>query len=138
MATEEADTDRVAVRTYVPEYQRAEWDSEAEALDMSRAEYVRSMVQAGRREFSVAATPTSTAGEEQPRSGDANPGGNGLRTRMLDVLDSEGPCEWDELVAGVTGDLEQRLEEQLESLKHEGAVHHDARGGGYRVSDDGE
>ena len=51
MSESEVDTSRVVVQTYVPAYQREEWDDHAEALDMNRSEFVRTMVQAGRRGF---------------------------------------------------------------------------------------
>lgn len=134
MATEERDAERVAVRTYVPTYQCEEWEREAEELGMSRAEYVRTMVQAGRREFSFE-TPDGNPPED--RSGRVDPGGRDLRRRILEVLEREGVRDWDELVAGVTGELEDRLEEALEDLQRENRVRHDGRRGGYTI-DDGE
>jgi len=88
----DADTSRTAVKTYVPAYQKRLWADHAEELGMSQSEFVRTMVQAGRSDFSP---PEETTGEPgdfsaskgqkelddehdrgkmEPRSGDATPG----------------------------------------------------------------
>lgn len=136
MAAEETDTERVTVQTYVPAYQRETWAREAEELDMSRAEYVRMMVQAGRRSFDLDGGDSSTASDGDVP--DANPRGNGLEDRVLAILDSEGYCDWEELVAGLTDDVEDRLDEALSRLQAEGRVQHSGRHGGYTVVDDGD
>lgn len=41
----------VAVKTTVPAYQRDEWDQHADELGMSRSEFLRCMVQAGRHDL---------------------------------------------------------------------------------------
>jgi len=43
--------DRRSVKTYVPEDQKAIWQDHADDLGMSQSEFVRTMVQAGRRGF---------------------------------------------------------------------------------------
>ena len=43
--------DRVSVKTSVPEYQKRAWTENADAMDMTQSEFVRTMVQAGRRGF---------------------------------------------------------------------------------------
>lgn len=138
MSTEERDTERVSVRTYVPAYQREEWQREADEMGMSRAEYVRTMVQAGRREFSLDATPSQTEKPVRGASSGFEPGGDGLRKRILDVLEREGVCDWEQLVAGVTGELEDRIEETVDELQRENRVRYDGRRGGYTVMADGE
>jgi hypothetical protein len=132
MATEERDAERVTVQTYVPTYQRERWEREADELDMSRAEYVRSMVQAGRRSFDLGGDA-----EEGP-SDRSDPRGQGLEDRVLAILESEGHCDWDELVAGLTDDVEDRLDEALDELQAVGRVRHSGRHGGYTVVEDGE
>lgn len=138
MATEEQHTERVAVRTYVPAYQCDEWEREAEQLEMSRAEYVRTMVQAGRREFTLKEPSSGQENSAERASAGFNPGGDTLRSRVLDVLHHEGVCDWDELVDGVTGDLEDQIEEALDDLQRENRVRYDGRRGGYTVIGDGE
>ena len=51
MTADGEDTSRTQVRTYVPAYQKSEWESHADELDMSQSEFVRTMVQAGRTRF---------------------------------------------------------------------------------------
>ncbi|PSP82051.1 hypothetical protein BRC88_00860 [Halobacteriales archaeon QS_4_69_225] len=123
--------DRVSVQTYVPAGQRDRWREEAEGLDMSQAEYVRTMVQAGRRGFDLA-----DEGDE-PTSPDATPGVDGLKSRVLAVLEEQGAADWDALLAGVTDDIEERLDETLEELQDENRVLHSGRQGGYTVVEDG-
>jgi len=135
----EGDTERVGVRTYVPRYQREAWEREAESMDMSRAEYVRTMVQAGRRSFDFGsseerATSSPAEGDED----DATPGVDDLEDRLLDLLESGDHYSWEELVAGLTDDIEDRLEETLGELQRRNQVQYSGRHGGYTLTDDGE
>lgn len=158
MSTDGPETERVSVSTYVPAYQRETWAAEAESMDVSRSEYVRLMVQAGRRSFDLddpggREPGTSTNGiveavedadgvsvtEDNPendRPPGSDPGGSVLRDRVLDLLDSDGYLDWDQLVAGLTEDIEDRLDETLDELQSEGRVRHSGRHGGYTVVDD--
>ena len=127
-------TDRVSVQTYVPAGQRDRWRREADELDMSQAEYVRTMVQAGRRSFDLGGGETTA---DEPRPPDATPEGEGLKDRILDALDEAGVTDWETLLSAVTDDIEARLEEALRELQSEGRVRHSPREGGYTVVDDG-
>lgn len=133
--------ERVSVQTYVSSDQRNRWREEADELDMSQAEYVRSMVQAGRRSFSLNTDGRSLSIEEsnpvEGGSPDATPGGDGLKDRVLEVLRTEEFADWDELVTGVTDDIEQRLDETLEELQADDRIRYSGRHGGYVVVDDG-
>ncbi len=129
----EEETERVAVRTYVPAYQREEWRERAESMDMSASEFVRTMVQAGVRDFDFDADGGNTVEPDAPPT---DPGGNDLDDRVLDVLAEEGVCSWDELLAALTDDIEDRLEETIAELQSENAVVHSPREGGYRVVED--
>ena len=135
----DADTERVGVRTYVPRFQKSEWAEEAAALDMSQAEFVRTMVQAGRRSFDLGESdgPTDRNADET-RSDDATPRVNGLQDRLLDLLDPSEHLSWDELIAGLTDDIEDRLDAALSDLQEQGRVTHSGRHGGYTLVDDGE
>lgn len=119
----ETDTERTAVKTYVPAYQKSEWREHAEQLGMTQSEFVRTMVQAGRRGLEPE--------PEQPDSPDANPGGDGLEDRVLDMLVTGEHYSWDELVDGLAGDFEDRLEETLQQLQAENRVQYSGRHGGY-------
>lgn len=133
--------ERVRVQTYVSSSQRDRWREEADELDMSQAEYVRSMVQAGRRSFdlntdggSLNAESDNPAGGDSP---DVTPGVEGLEDRIIEVLRTEEYADWELLVAGVTDDIERRLDETLERLQTEGRIRYSGRHGGYTVIDDG-
>jgi hypothetical protein len=130
----DADTERTAVRTYIPAYQKEQWASHAEDLDMSQSEFVRTMVQAGRREFDLE-RPDSTDAEEPPEE-PSNPRGDGLEDRVRAVLSDEGVATWDELLEAVSDDLEGRLESALETLQDENAVRYKPRQGGYTLVSD--
>jgi len=125
---EESATERTTVMTYVPAYQKAEWKTHAEQLGMSQAEYVRTMVQAGRKGFELDSQTSDLEGS----SGDTNPGGHGLETRVLDTLES-GVLSWGELVESLSSNFEDRLEETLESLQAENRIRYSGREGGYTV-----
>lgn len=131
------DSDRVTVNTYVPAEQRDRWREDAETLGMSQSEFVRSMVQAGRRGFSLGEPAENPVEPDPPGS---SPRGNGLKTTVLKLLRSQGPLEWDELVEALTGDLEDDLDAALGDLQDENRIQHSGRRGGYAISEapDGE
>jgi hypothetical protein len=157
MSTDGPETERVSVSTYVPAYQRETWVAEAESMDVSRSEYVRLMVQAGRRSFDLdepgdSGSETATNGTERvgedvggravtednpdnDHHSGANPRGSALRDRVLDLLDSDGYLDWDQLVDGLTEDIEDRLDKTLDELQSKGRVRHSGRHGGYTVVD---
>lgn len=127
MSDSEADTSRTVVRTYVPAYQREEWDNHAEQLEMSRSEFVRTMVQAGRRGFGAQAEASSSSSESNDSVEQSQP----LDERVREELAENGPLSWDELLAAVTGDVESRLDESLQRLQTENEVQYSGRDGGY-------
>lgn len=127
MSTERP-TERKTVKTYVPAYQKAEWEAHAAELDMSQSEFVRSMVQAGRREFDLDPVETEDS--------DPDPRGQGFEDRLLAVLDEQGPLSWDELVETLTTDIEDRVDAALDSLQSEDRVRHSGREGGYVATEE--
>jgi len=131
-----SDSERATVRTYIPAYQKEQWQAHAEELDMSQSEFVRTMVQAGRSGFEPAASETgeSDAAEndsEEPRSPGATPGGDGLKDRVRDILADGDYYEWDDLLAELTDDIEDRLEDTLQDLQSNNEVQYSGRHGGY-------
>jgi len=118
-----AGDDRAVVKTYVPSEQKAAWSEHAEELDMSQSEYLRTMVQAGRRGF--------LGGGEEGGSGDASPRGSGLEDRVLESVSAGEVVSWDRLVEELSGDFEDRLDEAVQSLVERGEIRHDPRRGGY-------
>lgn len=128
MAADGQETERSVVKTYVPEYQKSEWQAHADELGTTDSEYVRLMVQAGRSGFLDDRRSSAT--------GDGNPRGSGLEDRILDVLRSEEYCSWDQLVDHVTDDIEERIEQALLTLQNENLVNHNPRLGGYAIIED--
>jgi len=124
------DSERVGVKTYVPQYQKEAWRAEAAELEMSQSEFIRSMVQAGRRGLDL--DPVESG------SGDATPGGEGLEDRVLDLLSSDGPLEWGEMVEELTAGFEDELEDTLQDLQAENSIQYSGRRGGYTVLGDDE
>ena len=123
--------DRQSVKTYVPTEQKEIWRDHADDLDMSLSEFVRTMVQAGRRGF----TPAETAESEEPASEGYDPGGHDLERRVRGALES-GPRSWDELVEAVVGDIEDELEATLDDLQERNRVRYSGRDGGYVLADE--
>ena len=121
--------ERAVVKTYVPAYQKEIWREHAEALGMSQSEFVRSMVQAGRSGFELGDSNESMENPLEHRSGDVTPGGNDLEDRVLAELSE--PRSWEELLTFLTGDVEDRLDEVLETLQERNEIRYSGRDGGY-------
>lgn len=137
VAVSEPDRDRTEVRVTLPRYQKDAWVADAEDLDMSQAEFVRTMVQAGRNELGLdgeGAAELEVAGE--PPSEAPDPGGDDLEDRVLEVLRREGAMDWDELLEFVAGDVEDRLDEAMGAVQGEGLVRYSGRDGGYVLTDE--
>ena len=137
---EEEEDERVTVRTYVPAWQRERWREAAEERGMSQSEFVRTMVQAGRRGFdldggSTAEPGNSLEGGDRDVTPGVETGERDLEDRVLERVEREGPLEWDELVEGLVGDFENRLEDALGELQSANRVKHSGRAGGYVVDD---
>lgn len=128
--------ERVQVKTRVPPEQKARWSEAAAEREMSQSEFVRTMVQAGLRGFESAADGGSASNPDEIGSAGSTPGGNGLESRVEAVLDRAGVMDWDALLAELTGDMEDRLEEALAALQDEGRVRYSGRDGGYVLVDD--
>jgi len=120
-----------SVKTYVPADQKDRWQDQADELGMSQSEFVRTMVQAGRRGFSTSETSNPA---ETPSQG-ADPGGDGLETQVESAL-ADGPLSWDDLVDAVVGDFEDQLETALDSLQDRNRVRYNGRKGGYTLTDE--
>ncbi|WP_436929001.1 DUF5805 domain-containing protein [Halosimplex halobium] len=145
MGESDLDTERVSVRTYVPAYQREEWDDHAAELDMSRSEFVRTMVQAGRRGFGDTDSAVEVSEPADPEQGpeesgggpssDADPQGSGMEERVAAALRSAEYLSWDELLEAVADDIEAELEDALQRLQSEGRVTYSGRNGGYTIDE---
>jgi hypothetical protein len=144
MGGPERETDRTVVKTYVPAYQREEWDAHADELGMSRSEFVRTMVQAGRRGFTGSergadeadtratdADRSLSEGDDDISSGTDTPGD--LESTVLTTLSADEFLSWDTLRDAVADDIEQRLEETLQSLQARDKIRYSGRNGGYTL-----
>lgn len=115
--------ERKVVKTYVPASQKEVWENQAASLDMTQSEFVRTMVQAGRRNFDFDAA--------EARSEPSNPQGETLEDRVVAILESAGPLAWDDLHEHVS----EELEETLDRLQTANVIHHNPREGGYELRD---
>lgn len=133
------DDEHAQVPTYVPASQREIWREEAASMDMSQAEYVRTMVQAGRRSFDLAGDPGAAGSDDpdEPTPGGATPGVETLKERILDTIEREGAADWDEILSEATENVEARLDEALDDLQSQDRIQHSGKEGGYVVVDDG-
>jgi hypothetical protein len=133
--TGETETERTRVQTYVPAYQKAVWEEHADELGMTRSEFVRTMVQAGRRGFL-----SGDEGRETDPAGGASSGhdprGERIESVVVDALAADGPLDWDELVDRLTTDVEDRLDETLAALQDANRLRYSGRDGGYVLTDE--
>ncbi len=134
MGQSEKDTSRTVVKTYLPAYQRDEWDEHAEKLEMSRSEFVKSMVQAGRRGFESGDSP-APAGDGSTDESDASggAGADSIESAVMSALSTDEYLSWDELLDAVSSDLETQLEEILQELQAADTVRYSGRHGGYTL-----
>jgi len=149
MTEADTDTERVAVTARVPAYQKEAWVADADRLDMSQSEFLRTMVQAGRRDLGIAdefgspdgateaesTKPATNAGNMEAGSPPVDPGGGGLEDRLLDALASEEVMSFEQLVEAVAGDVEERVDETMGDLQSRGRVRYSGRDGGYTLVD---
>lgn len=101
----------------LPEEIAEEWDASREELDMAtKAEYIRSMVEAGRKQLSlVSPFESSEAGTH--------------RDQILAILDEDEFKDWDDIRNQLVEDLEDELENELEALTQTDRVDYSPRRG---------
>lgn len=131
MADPDDDTSRTVVKTHVPKYQKRIWVDHAEALEMSQSEFLRTMVQAGRKGFESTGNDSPSTEPVRTREGETAD----LDARVESILSGADPLSWDDLVAALTDDLEDRLEQVLQSLQEENRVRYSGRSGGYTLNE---
>ena len=130
--SDDLDTSRTEVKTYVPAYQKEIWQDHADRLGMTQSEFVKTMVQAGRRGFDFdtdRAAPTENG--DSATSGGSNAD---MADRIVTILDDNGPLDWDELVEELTYDVEDRLEAAIEELQDKNRIRYSGRDGGYKLN----
>jgi len=124
----DVDTSRTVVQAYVPAYQRDRWDDHAERLDMSRSEFVKTMVQAGRHRVADGEIP-DLAGDSPSESGDGQ--STDLADEITDLLAKSDALSWEELLAALTDDIEARLDDALQELQESNRIRYSGREDGY-------
>lgn len=154
MSDGSVDTERSVVKTYVPAYQKDRWRRQAEELEMSQSEFVRTMVQAGRRGFegyddrdggererSDGANGESSNGATETQKKDESPGTPAPSDRIDEhVVQELSPGEhrsWETLRDALATELvDDRLEDALQRLQRENRVQYSGRHGGYTLVSD--
>ena len=116
--SQSVDEDSVPVKTTVPRSQKETWAADADSLNMSQSEFIRTMVQAGRAGLEAMTL-------EAPPEG-SHPRGNVLERYLLETLSDPSP--FGELVSECESDLEALIEEQLELLEEQGKIEYTPRG----------
>ena len=130
MATDDPSMERTSVKTYVPKYQKEEWADHAEELDMSQSEFIRTMVQAGRRDFDVP-NMNGIESTDEPAATDDD-----FEDRIVTVLEQEGVLDWDGLVDRLIDDVEDDVDAALGQLQDENRIRYSGREGGYVLTND--
>ena len=110
--------DRVVVKTTIPREQKERWAADAETLDMSQSEFIRTMVQAGRSAIDGFVL------EGPPDHSD--PRGNVLERVVLEILSE--PLSFDELEQQCTEQFPQILEDIVANLHERGMIDYTPRG----------
>jgi hypothetical protein len=135
----ELDTSRASVVVYTPAYQRDEWDKEAEELGMSRSEYLRMIIQAGRKHFNHNKGQerlTSMGKPETPIPDSEHPSNTfsddiSLKTQILESISTEEYLTWNEIVDIVVDDIERYIDKTLDELRESNQIKYDGQKGGF-------
>ncbi|MGM0399237.1 MAG: DUF5805 domain-containing protein [Halobacteriota archaeon] len=133
-------SERSVVTTYVPAYQKARWQSHADELGMSQSEFVKTMVQAGRRGFGGddaenTADPSSSP-DPQGSRGEDGVAHDRIENAVLDALSTDAYADFDEILDTVIEDIADEVEAVILSLDENGRISHSPREGGYVLMED--
>lgn len=120
------DTSQKTVKTYVPAYQKETWQEHAARLGMNQSEFIRTMVQAGRRDFSL-------QNVDQTESTQVNQSADETEERIADVLSNGGCLSWDSLLEHLMEDVEADLEAAIDSLQEQNRIKYSGKNGGYTL-----
>jgi hypothetical protein len=130
----ELNTSRTVVQTYIPAYQREVWDDHADRLDMSRSEFVKTMVQAGRRQ--IGDDPDLIRDSERSTETQPEDSGQSLSEEITALLAERDALSWAELLTALTDDIESRLDETLQELQESNRIRYSGRADGYVLAED--
>lgn len=129
-----------AIQTYLPETQAEQLDKEAEQLDMSRAEYMRQMVMAGRLMFKTGKLDTELLNDLVETNGterleqDVETLDDDISQQILSILpsDEDRSMTEDEIrleIFGNQDEQESKIEKTLKALNEQGMVRRAFEGG---------
>jgi hypothetical protein len=96
------------------------------------------MVQAGRRDFTVPDRSSITTETASRNTDSTNTQTNSLRARVIDALTADTYHEWDELLAIVSENIEERLDKTLAELQEASVITYSGRHGGYTLREDAD
>lgn len=94
-----------------------QWDERADELDMSRSEFIRTMVEAGDKNLSLV-SPFENIGT-----------GESLKEQVLESLEEDEYKDWDTILTELTERMERELEETLNELLDEDRIDFSPRQG---------
>lgn len=136
MAVDGESTERTTVQTYIPAYQKDQWREHADRLDMSLSEFVRTMVQAGRRGFLTAPDDPENGREPPPLAESWDGEADNAEEFVLEALAEHEYLSWEELIEAIVGDVEARIGGALDQLQNENRVQYSGPDGGYTRVDE--
>ncbi|MBB6645220.1 DUF5805 domain-containing protein [Halobellus ruber] len=133
------DTSRATITVYAPVYQRDKWDEEAEELGLSRSEYLKMMIQAGRKHFDPdngQKKLTSIGGAETPIPDSDHPSNKFsedicLESQILEAISRGDYLTWNEIVDTVVDDIERYIDKELDDLRDSNQIRYDGQRGGF-------
>jgi hypothetical protein len=120
---------RVTINTYVPAYQCDLWKKHAESLDMNLSEFIRIMVQSGRRGFDIKHQRDIVNSDSKNMH--ETPGVTSLKIQILSLFNNANCLSWNDIVQSVTHSIEENIESTLKSLQEENLIQYNGRSGGY-------
>lgn len=99
-------------------------------MEMSQAEFVRTMVQAGRNQGNL--QPIEQKEQASRQEGEHS---SSIKDQVCNAISTQGPLEWQELIDVLTEDVETKLDRALEKLQADNKILYDGREGGYKLQE---
>lgn len=93
------------VTTSLPEWQKQQWEKEAERMNMSLSGYTRTMVEAGQSKISLEDSGTPSEFST----------GN-LEDQIREAISKNGSLTWDKLVETVFQNMEDRIDKTANEM----------------------
>lgn len=103
------------IKLSVPEHLCEKWDEEVDKYADSRSEFIRMMVEAGRKEFHAIESEVDESSD--------------LKQTVLEIVASQDGASTEEIL----DELEDDILEELETLDEEGEIKYSPHKGGYII-----